>query len=158
MSDTSRRELADAISAASGPDRMLDCRIWLIAGELLGRPYTLRGTDGILPSETMMGRTFGMALEQFPSDVEGVAHSWRVPRFTASIDAARRLLANIGYVLWHPLGKRPSVSTQTDEGWSEPSSGYREPLALCAAALLAGGPIIFGRADEQTDLDGRCVD
>lgn len=150
MSDSSRRELAEAISTASGPDRLLDCRIWLLAGELLGRPYTLRGTDGILPSETMMGRTFGMALEEYPSDIEGVAHSWRVPCFTASTDAARRLLANIGYVLWQPLGKRPSVSTETDKGWSEPSFGNREPLALCAAALLAGGPIIFGSADEQS--------
>lgn len=143
MTDLARREIADAISAAREPDRLLDCRIWLVVGERLGRPYRLGGTAPMIPSETMMGRTFGMALEQFPSDVEGVACSWRVPRFTASIDAARTLLANIGYVLWQPLGKRPSVSTQRDGPWSDYSSGFCEAAAMSAAAMRAGGPIVL---------------
>jgi len=143
MTDLARREIADAISAAREPDRLLDCRIWLVVGERLGRPYRLGGIEPMLPSETMMGRTFGMALEEFPSDVEGVACSWRVPRFTASIDAARTLLANIGYVLWQPLGKRPSVSTQRDSPWSDYSSGFCEAAAMSAAAMRAGGPIVL---------------
>jgi len=143
VTDPVRLEVAKAVSAASGPDRLLDCRIWLIVGEHLGRPYRVRGTEPVLPSEALMGRTFGMALEEYPFDVEGIAYSWLVPRFTESTDAARMLLANVGYVLWQPLGKKPSVSTQTDTGWSEYSNGTCEARAMCAAALRAGGPIIY---------------
>lgn len=138
-----RLALADAIERAKGPSRLLDCHAWLIVGPLLGQPFSVRGDAPILPAEIVQGRWFGSALDKYPEDIEGVARSWRVPRFTACTDAARMLLANIGYVLWRPLGKRPSVCTEDEGGWSDHSSGANEAMALSAAGLRAGGPIVY---------------
>jgi len=138
-----RMALADMIERASEPSRLLDCHVWLIVGPLLGSPFRLRGRAPILPSEIVQGRWLGSALEKYPDDVEGIADNWRVPEFTRSMDAARTIMANIGYVLWRPIGKTPHVSTQTDDGWSDFSSGANEAMALSAAGMRAGGPVLY---------------
>jgi len=144
-----RLELAEAIETTGGPSRLFDCRIWLLYGPVLGRPHEVRGRDPIMPSEIVQGRWFGSALDKYPEDVQGVALNWRVPHFTSSRDAAGTLLANIGYVLWHPVGKSPSVSTQIDGAWSEYSTGANDAIAMCVAALRAGGPV-FHRIPDDT--------
>lgn len=146
-----RSALADAIGRATGPSRLLDCHIWLIVGPILGRPFSLRGDAPILPAEIVQGRWFGSALEKYPEDVDGVARNWRVPHFTASTDAARKILANIGYVLWRPLGKTPSVCTEGNGGWNEHAFGATEAMAMCVAGLRAGGPIIYDMTHETLE-------
>ena len=130
-----RLQIAEAIENSSSPSRLFDCQIWHHVGGLLGQSFSLKGHDPIRPSEIIQGRWFGSVLEKYPEDIDGVAHNWRVPQFTASVDAAQTLLHNVGYVLWAPLGKKPSVSTQIGGGWSEYSTGYNEAMAMCAAAL-----------------------
>lgn len=136
-----RMVLAGMIETAGGPSRLLDCHVWLIVGPVLGSPFRPRGHTPILPSEIVQGRWLGSALEKYPDDVEGIAGNWRVPEFTRSLDAAKTIMANVGYVLWRPIGKTPHVSTQTDDGWSEFSRGANEAMALSAAGLRAGGPV-----------------
>lgn len=137
-----RLELADAIEAARAPSRLMDCRIWLLYGQMLGRPYRVRGLEPVQPDQIVQGRWFGSALDKYPEDVQGVASNWRVPTFTASTDAAERLLANIGYVVHRPIGKRPSVATQIEGGWSDYSQGANVAMAICCASLRIGGPVI----------------
>ncbi len=144
-----RSALAEAIEQAAGPSRLLDCHLWLIVGPVMGHVFSLRGEAPILPAEIVQGRWFGSALEKYPEDVDGVARNWRVPWFTSSTDAARMTLANVGYVMWRPLGKRPSVCTQLDGAWSDHSSGANEAMALCAAGLRAGGPILYDMAKDD---------
>ena len=144
-----RLTLADEIEAARNPSRLLDCRIWLLYGQMLGRPYRIRGRDPVQPDQIVQGRWFGSALEKYPEDVHGVASNWRVPAFTESTDAAQRLLANIGYVVHRPIGKGPSVATEVDGEWSEYSKGANVAIAMCAASLRAGGPVIYVVGSER---------
>jgi len=130
-------QVADEVERATAPDRRLDCLTWLIVGEQVGRAFELNGDHPIRPGEIVQGRWFGSAFEKYPEDVEGVARNWRVPRFTASTDAAATILIDVGHVLWSPIGKKPSVATETDAGWSDYSSGFCRAAAMTAAGLRA---------------------
>lgn len=129
--------LAEQIEGSRAPSRLLDCRTWLLVGAQLGHPFSLKGCEPILPAEIVQGRWFGSALDKYPEDVDGVAHSWRVPLFTASRDAAAMLFIDVGHVLWQPVGKTPSCATETEGGWSDYSSGHCAAAAMTAAALRA---------------------
>lgn len=129
--------LAAEVEASRAPSRLLDCRTWLLVGPQLGHPFSLRGTDPILPAEIVQGRWFGSALDKYPEDVAGVARNWRVPAFTSSQDAAATLFVDVGHVIWRPIGKGPSCATEVGGGWSDHSTGHCVAAAMTAAALRA---------------------
>jgi hypothetical protein len=87
-------QLAERVERAEGPDRELDCRIWLFVGERLGgdSEQAFRRSEPIKPGIVVAGRWMGSALEKYPEDVRGVARNWNVPTFTASLDAAMSLV------------------------------------------------------------------
>lgn len=92
---TDLMELASRVEAGEGPDRELDARIWCIVGNDLGYddpPQKHRLMRPLQPRICIMGRWLGSALEKYPEDIDGVAHVWRVPAFTASTDAAMSLV------------------------------------------------------------------
>lgn len=82
-----------------------DVLIWLIVGERLGVPqsdgrgrllHANRNDRHFLPSATWNGRDLRAALdwcyEHNREEIHRIAHDWGVPRFTASLDAARMLV------------------------------------------------------------------
>lgn len=128
--------LIERLEKASGPDRELDCRVWLLVGDALGEPFSLRGHAPIKPSEVVNGRWMGSAVEKYPNDMQGIARSWRVPCFTASLDAAMSLVpeGECWRVEDHPLsGPGAIVGDEADTI----SCCATPALALCAAALKA---------------------
>ena len=137
--------LIERIEAAGGPDREIDCLIW---GTLDGRSLEWQGSLLVEKTEGPIGwidpgehqRNFGCNRADQGSN--------GIRAYTASIDAAMTLLPdNCGFVMWYPVGKRPSVALQfgyedhpapkTVDGWGDYSSGATPALALCAAALKA---------------------
>lgn len=130
--------IALEVEGLKKPDRLLDCLAWLIVGPEMGRPYETRGILPVHPSEIVNGRWFGSALEKYPEDIDGTASRWRVPRFTASRDAAAMMIPDdVGHVLWNAIGKRPSTSMQVGGFWSEPSFGCNAACAMTAGGLRA---------------------
>lgn len=147
--------LADEVEKATGPDRGLDARIWCIVGNELGHDdpaHRHRLMRPLQPRICIMGRWLGSALEKYPDDVEGVAHTWRVPALTGSLDAAMTLVPdNLRLMLceWDADILRPQGPWQAvlckpgcDPSF-EAMYGFRcdhaatPALALCAAALKA---------------------
>lgn len=131
--------LGERVAMACGPDREIDCRVWLVVGDVLGSTeYSPRNPLPMKPSCISNGRWMGSALEKYPDDISGIARSWRVPLFTSSLDAAMALV---------PEGW--SRSTSNENGYEEVTlnnHGLKRTawahaatpaLALTAAALRA---------------------
>jgi hypothetical protein len=87
--------LIERVEQATGPDRELDCLIWIEVGSDLGfddppNMWALRRP--VRPRICVMGMCLGSALEKYPEDVAGVARNWNVPHLSSSIDAAMTLV------------------------------------------------------------------
>jgi hypothetical protein len=134
--------LAERCEAASGPDRYLDARIWCEVGNHLGfddPPQKHRLMRPLQPRICIMGRWLGSALDKYPEDVEGVAYNWRVPAFSASLDAAMTLRPK-GWVLSSVAehGAKRAGACWTIPGKYDCGTMAATPaLALTAAALRA---------------------
>ncbi|MBB5709366.1 hypothetical protein [Sphingomonas xinjiangensis] len=144
--------LVERAQVAVGPDRDLDCRIWLIVGPQLGGEWHLRGDAPIRPAEIIQGRWLGSALEKWPEpeNVRQTAANYHVPKFTASLDAAMTLCEPHWWVnMSAPLSpdaygysredqRRPRAGMECiGEPYSSGGHGATLPLAVTAMALRA---------------------
>ena len=157
-------QLIEALSALEAESSELDIRIWLLAGETLGtsqsdgRGRLLRADRNSIhfkPSATWNGRdlaaAFAWCLAHNRDEIIRIAHDWGVPRFTASVDAARMLISPDHYIkqLNESDGKGKNAVLLADKNQDQASSedqpfiaklfpvGLADtlPAAICIAAL-----------------------
>lgn len=129
--------LAERVERLEGPDREVDARIWCVVGNDLGHddpPHRHRLMRPLQPRICIIGRWLGSALDKYPEDVEGVAHNWRVPAFSASINAVMKLVPD-GQG-WAYLDRRAIVRLPGSMV-HEFGEAATPALALTAAALRA---------------------
>lgn len=112
------------LAGATGPDRTLDVRIAVAVGA--GLPM-------------VNGRTLAEALVTFPHDGVGIARSFCVERYTASIDAALTLVPAdrmwfVGHLDSTALCFAATI-TRVVGGYTWRGIAETAPLALCLAAL-----------------------
>lgn len=134
--------LAERVERLAGPCREVDCLIWIEVGNELGfddpqQKWRLRRP--LQPRICVMGRWLGSALEKYPEDVAGVALNWRVPEFTASIDAAMTLVPK-GMILRRYMASRfvphsCEVGLDYAHGGWVGNSDHSFALALLSACL-----------------------
>ena len=144
------QEIIEQLRDAEVPSDELDILVWLTVGERLGVPQTDsnqriliadRDRRHFVPSATWNGRDLQAALdwcrEHNRDEIARVAHDWGVPRFTASLDAARMLLGSDRIITGMSEDDRSAyaeVSNRVNGSESEAVARLL-PCALCAAAL-----------------------
>lgn len=152
-------DLIERLENLQGPDDETDILVWLKFGTRLGVPQTDRynrlltaNRDHLhfLPSAIWSGRDMAAALEWCRAnnrdEISRVARDWGVPRFTASLDAARMLVGDDRHLSMMREADGPheavaviSTRTTTDRGNASPASIQASagllPCAICIAAI-----------------------
>lgn len=137
------RRVAGLCLSARGPDRRIDALAWCQIGWTAGGDAALawRAMLPLHPSEIANGTDMAEALRRFPTDHDGIARSWNVPRLTASRDAASSILGEdeMPFVLLTQSDFGGLRRARVYDGVSAPTGADAEtlPLAILAAALLA---------------------
>lgn len=137
--------LAARVEALTAPDRELDARIWCEVGNELGYddpPQRHRLMRPLQPRICIMGRWLGSALDKYPEDIEGVAHNWRVPKFTKSLDDALTLVPkgclHMSRTIWDAAGKTAGLARVDQyEPVDSPSMWFDGSDAIAATPAMA---------------------
>jgi len=154
-------DLCDKLKNLETSDDEIDILIWLKVGERLGVPQTDSSQRNLVadrthrhfvPSATWNGRDLRAALEwcrdHNRNEIARVAHDWGVPRFTGSLDAARKLVrddmvitrmreADSGTPAHARIQTRQSAVQRPDDAVFDrnEASGNTLPATICRTAL-----------------------
>jgi hypothetical protein len=82
--------LASQIETLKGPDRSMDCFVWMLLDPVFSDDdQRWRQQLPLAPRSYVNGMTMWVAVQRFPGDMSGIARNWCVPKLTGDLGVIR---------------------------------------------------------------------